>query len=408
MANIGINITENGTTTLATAGKYCDRNIDVNVGVESAPAVIQALEVTANGTYNAPEGVDGYAPVTVNVPQDGAPTAQELTFSGDCSNLFSKGHFDWFIRKYGNQITTTNINNCTYMFDSSRVTVIPFILNGNSYFEASCSNMFSNCNLLSEIPEIKNLKITSLSNIFSNCHKIREIPLSFALNNDWSAINKNTSSGVSAYMFSNCYSLRTIPPELFKYIINNKQNYYQSLYIGFKSCCSLDEITNLPCYVEAEWNNNAFSDTMNSFYRVNKIEFSLNEDGTPKVSKWKNQTIDLTQNVGVVVITDYITSYNSGITVDKEVKDDATYQALKDDPDWFSRDIGYSRYNHDSAVNTINSLPDTSAYLAEKGGTNTIKFTGTAGSKTDGGAINTLTEAEIAVAAAKGWTVSLT
>jgi hypothetical protein len=66
----------------------------------------------------------------------------------------------------------------------------------------------------------------------------------------------------------------------------------------------------------------------------------------------------------------------------------------------------YSRYNHDSAVNTINSLPDTSAYLATAGGTNTIKFKGNAGSKTDGGAINTLTAEEIAVATAKGWTVS--
>ena len=28
-----IDITQNGTTTLATAGKYCDRNIDVNVSV---------------------------------------------------------------------------------------------------------------------------------------------------------------------------------------------------------------------------------------------------------------------------------------------------------------------------------------------------------------------------------------
>jgi hypothetical protein len=69
--------------------------------------------------------------------------------------------------------------------------------------------------------------------------------------------------------------------------------------------------------------------------------------------------------------------------------------------------LSYCRYNHDSAVNTINSLPDTSAYLAEKGGTNTIKFRGTLGSKTDGGAINTLTEEEIAVATAKGWTVTL-
>lgn len=31
--NTQVNITENGTTTLATAGKYCDRNIDVNVNV---------------------------------------------------------------------------------------------------------------------------------------------------------------------------------------------------------------------------------------------------------------------------------------------------------------------------------------------------------------------------------------
>jgi hypothetical protein len=98
---------------------------------------------------------------------------------------------------------------------------------------------------------------------------------------------------------------------------------------------------------------------------------------------------------------------NSGITADKEVKDDATYQALKNDPDWFTQKLEYSRYNHDSAVATINSLPDTSAYLATAGGTNTIKFKGAAGSATDGGAINTLTEEEIAVAIAKGWTVTL-
>ena len=30
--------------------------------------VIQSLTVTANGTYTAPEGVDGYSPVNVNVP----------------------------------------------------------------------------------------------------------------------------------------------------------------------------------------------------------------------------------------------------------------------------------------------------------------------------------------------------
>ena len=41
--NTQINITENGTTTLATAGKYCDRNIDVNVNVPSNDEQLRAI-----------------------------------------------------------------------------------------------------------------------------------------------------------------------------------------------------------------------------------------------------------------------------------------------------------------------------------------------------------------------------
>lgn len=37
MANTQINVSKNGKTTLATAGKYCDRNIDVNVSVAGSP-----------------------------------------------------------------------------------------------------------------------------------------------------------------------------------------------------------------------------------------------------------------------------------------------------------------------------------------------------------------------------------
>jgi hypothetical protein len=130
------------------------------------------------------------------------------------------------------------------------------------------------------------------------------------------------------------------------------------------------------------------------------------DNGVPYTVKWKSQTIDLTTYVGYAPNGDTIINYNSGITSDKMVKADAQYQSLKNDPDWFSIERPYSRYNHDSAVNTINSLPDTSEYLATAGGTNTIKFTGNAGSSTDGGAINTLTAEEIAVATAKGWTVT--
>ena len=135
------------------------------------------------------------------------------------------------------------------------------------------------------------------------------------------------------------------------------------------------------------------------------MTFALN-NGVPYTVTWKSQVIDLSDYVGYAG-SDVYTQHNSGITADKEVTDDATYQALKNDPDWFTTKIEYSRYNHDSAVATINSLPDTSAYLATAGGTNTIKFKGQAGASTDGGAISTLTEEEIAVAAAKGWTVTL-
>lgn len=39
MANTIIDITNNGITTLATAGKYCDRNIDINVNVTASQPI---------------------------------------------------------------------------------------------------------------------------------------------------------------------------------------------------------------------------------------------------------------------------------------------------------------------------------------------------------------------------------
>ena len=67
------NITVEGGTSvrLKTAGKYCDRDIVVKStggGGEAIEPVIDSLTITENGTYTAPDGVDGYSPVTVNVP----------------------------------------------------------------------------------------------------------------------------------------------------------------------------------------------------------------------------------------------------------------------------------------------------------------------------------------------------
>lgn len=83
----------------------------------------------------------------------------------------------------------------------------------------------------------------------------------------------------------------------------------------------------------------------------------------------------------------------------KKITDATTYAELKNDPDAWTTNVAYSRYNKTSAKETLTSLP----YISEA---HTIKFNGEAGSATDGGAIKNLTSSEIAVATAKKWTVA--
>lgn len=59
-----LSVTANGTYT---APSGVDGYSPVTVNVSGGSAVVEPLSVTQNGTYNPPSGVDGYAPVTVNV-----------------------------------------------------------------------------------------------------------------------------------------------------------------------------------------------------------------------------------------------------------------------------------------------------------------------------------------------------
>ena len=336
-------------------------------------------------------------------------SAKRIT--GNCQYRFANGGWDWFIEQLGEKIMTEDINNCNYMFSGCKLERIPFIINlvvGGS--GANLSYMFYNSSI-KEPPKIKGTPY-ELSDMFNSCYQLREFPEDYFDDFDWSSISGSTNAYQCPMnnMFLHCFSLRYVPIHKIK---SNPVIYtsYSYFYNCFSYCYCLNEIKDLPLPFTGAWTSNAFGSGPygGCFLQVSRLKsltFALNE-GQPYVMKWSGQTIDLSQKVGYAISESNILQYNSGITADKEVKDDATYQALKNDKDWFTIKPEYSRYNHDSAVETINSLPDTSAYLAANGGTNTIIFTGAAGSATDGGAINTLTEAEIAVAAAKGWTVSL-
>ena len=337
-----------------------------------------------------------------------APTAEELTFTGDCESLFEGGIWDWVVNKYGNLITTNNIYNMSKMFKNSSLTTIPFEINGKSGSSTYMDSAFQGLKNLTSLPTIKNVKPANMGSLFANCELIRTIPENYTDTWNWDIMDGYTSqySGSQSMLFYNCYSLRSFPLDLIAH--GNKYAYssYSLFYAGFSGCRVLDEITIPVIYTEATWDSNVMSDMVLKCSRLKKLVFQLQENGQPYVVKWKNQRIELIGDVGYTSSLSSILNYNSGITADKEVKDATTYEALKNNPDWFTLMPVYSRYNHDSAVATINSLPDTSAFLAANGGTNTIKFVGASGSATDGGAINTLTEEEIAVATARGWTVS--
>ena len=371
----------------------------------AAEPVIEALSVTSNGTYTASNGVDGYSPVTVNVPQDGGPPESAFVISGNCQYRFANGGWDWFIEQHGDKITTEDISNASHMFYYASIKDIPFEINVIN--DAYIDYMFYETKIKT-LPYI-NGKIQNASYFCNSCSMLNNIPEDWAEHIDWSHFHSYSYATRNA-MFANCFSIKHIPDSLMAELWGNIGNFANHVTHNdqFYRCFSLDEVNNMIPH-QATLTTNRCNDMLSYCGRLKNATFALQDDGTPYTVSWKAQILDLSISLGYLNNTSlkiYILNYNSGITADKEVTDDASYQALKNDPDWFTTKVEYSRYNHDSAVATINSLPDTSAYLATAGGANNIKFTGAAGSATDGGAINTLTEEEIAVATAKGWTCS--
>lgn len=333
------------------------------------------------------------------------------TLTGTASYYDYDGCWDWFIESVGNKIKCKDLTDGTNMFQNCGLTSIPFDLTFSEDTATfgrgnSVQNLFDGAENLKEIKSITINNPEDMSMMFRGCHNLREIPLSIE---SFSRMNEGKAYSKSSNIFAECYSLRSLPNNI-AYRMYDPNKFGNILtYDCIRYCYSLDEITNIRIGVLGEggtYGNNYFGDRQPflNCCRLKNITFNSPQSTT----LFNQQHLNITGNVGYVKDTSVgkenencIINYNSGITAEKRVYNDETYQALKNDPDWYATKIEYSRYNKISAKATINSLPDASG-----GVNNVITFEGNSGELTDGGAINTMTEEEIAVAVAKGWTVS--
>ena len=336
------------------------------------------------------------------IQSGGGGEVEPVVLTGNCNYACAGSLGGLYTEKFGNTITTQNVTSSSYMFHESSAEVIPFEINMNNSSYGDMTYMF-NKTQVRKLPKINNAYPSAITYFLYGAEHLKEIPEDMFETWNWSRLHTYASAGMLRCL-AYCLSLRKIPKSFLSNLWGIQTSASYNPYTNnIQNMYALDEIQGIAIQ-QAALTSNIMSGFCNNLFRASEVTFETNEDGTAKTANWKSQIFDLSKYTGYVSLDTYITSYTeySGIGVDTKVTNDATYQALKNHPDWWTTNVNYSRYNHDSAVNTINSLPDCSAT-----GTNTIKFKGTSGASTDGGAINTLTEAEIAVAAAKGWTVTL-
>ena len=367
--------------------------------------------------------------------------------SGNVQYLFSKDYATHYVNAFGKQITTKDLVNPQMFTGNGTIEEVPFDLNISSGYTNS---IFRDCSKLKKIKDINIANptntINSLNSCFQNCQKLKEIGVirkpmisnlyyAFSLCKNLNHITIEGAVGVDDGVnnmwdaFSGCLGLRELDSSFLKLLRANDGGAYSST---FYDCYSMDRIVGFGVPISSSsktYTRNIYTSTFNNCCRLDELTFETNEDGTPKELYANHQIINLSQNVGycphslwdicktvgdikegqsVPGFYDYIQPsassadiWNYQITADKNTEE---YYNHKDS---WTEDYLYSRYNHRSMVNTINSLPDTSTFLASNGGTNMIIFKSKQGDNSPWGGASNLTEEEIAVATAKGWTLGI-
>lgn len=350
------------------------------------------------------------AAAITNLPTGGGDT-ETITFSRDISFLFaSDGGSVLYEAMKNKNLVFTNIHYGRSVFYgmSTNDTITPFVIHllqgvyrtqGNVDFRG----FYEGSSIVSNIvidPPIEGASGEEFKGFFMGS-RLKNIDLS-CIDTNYPIFGQNGARS----LFSESGYLRSInftnSPQ--RYFAGNSTQYQSTFY----HCFDLDSLEDL--YTTRQTN---FFNAFDNCSHLAKLTFKTVSTSNAKYPYYSSD-IDLS-TVG------YYTNVSKGYeesdsslhygnkplfkkslvrqNATKEITNATTYAKLKNDPDAWTTNVAYSRYNKTSAKETLTSLP----YINEA---HTIKFNGEAGSATDGGAIKNLTSSEIAAATAKKWTVA--
>ena len=111
-------ITENGTYT---APEGVDGYSPVVINVPIPEPVIDSISIFANGTYEAPEGIDGYSPIIVDVP-----SKEETTLIVDENGTYTPSEG----RVYNNVVVNVPTNANLYSSNDDKLRLYENVFNG--------------------------------------------------------------------------------------------------------------------------------------------------------------------------------------------------------------------------------------------------------------------------------------
>lgn len=135
---------------------FKDKN---NTGGSGDKSVVDELNVTKNGTYNVPDGVDAYNPVNVDVPT-------VTKFDGSQLKLF-KFKSDWGVMDNLDTIDVSKITSFNKLFKSNSYLNKLDLSSWNTSNVTNVAEMFSGCTGLNTI-DISNWDLSNLEDNYSS------------------------------------------------------------------------------------------------------------------------------------------------------------------------------------------------------------------------------------------------